>query len=125
MIDWELTLEFLKVLLSWPPLALAFGVILYLSFRKDISALLGRIKSGRLFGAEFDVSQKALTERDPAFDTLATTVEVEKPEPDNSSPYANEAAQILIAERAAARTWEYRFLNFFSRLTPNLPWIGS
>lgn len=124
MIDWQLLLEFLKIILSWPPLAALFGMILFFSFKNDVSALIGRIKAGRFLGAEFDISQKSLTERDPKPAPLAIESD---DKPRSSAGDGFDGDQTLLAERAAARIWEYRFLNYF--LAPHtqiaLDWLIS
>jgi hypothetical protein len=52
--DWLLFLEYLKVLLSWPPVVLALVPTLALIFRKEIVDLFKRLRKFSGTSAEFD-----------------------------------------------------------------------
>jgi len=52
-INWQLLLEYLKVLLSWPPIALLITFIFFARFRLAISNLLNRVTEGNFFGQGF------------------------------------------------------------------------
>lgn len=45
--DWQLILEYLKVLLSWPPVTLVLIVLCVRVFRKNIALLINRIRGGK------------------------------------------------------------------------------
>lgn len=52
-IDWLVLLEYTKVLLSWPPIALVIAVLLITRFRGAIDDFLKRIVEGNIFGQAF------------------------------------------------------------------------
>lgn len=52
-VDWHLLLEYLKVLLSWPPIALVIAVIFISRFRGAIDDLLKRLVEGNILGQAF------------------------------------------------------------------------
>lgn len=54
--DWKLFLEYLKVLLTWPPISLVIVVIFSFKFTKSINQLIGRIIKAKIFGQEIDVA---------------------------------------------------------------------
>lgn len=49
-INWILLLEYLKVLFSWPPIALVIAVIFFWRFQTAINGLMGRIVEGSILG---------------------------------------------------------------------------
>lgn len=125
-IDWAMALEFTKIILSWPPLAAGFGLIIYLTYKRDISQLISRVKSGRILGADFTVSQSQRIEREAALESN-DDAESQLPKLESKNPANAEVEQLLVAERGAARLWEYRFLNYY--LAPqtqlSLDWLLS
>lgn len=54
--DWKLILEYLRVLLTWPPVVLVIFVIFSFKFTKSINQLIGRIIKAKIFGQEIDVA---------------------------------------------------------------------
>jgi hypothetical protein len=110
-------LEYLRVLLSPQMVVGAAGLVVLLTFREDIKALLLRVAKIRLpGGAEVSTSQ---TER-----KIAEQATEDKPAPIPSSPLPGLPAGlteehraaiegILKAERATSYLWEYRYLNYF------------
>ena len=46
-------IEVLKILLSWPPIALVMLIIIIFNFKDQLVSLLGRVESGKIFGNEF------------------------------------------------------------------------
>jgi hypothetical protein len=52
-IDWQLLLEYLKVLLSWPPIAFLTAVIFVARFRAAIDDFLKRLVEGNILGQVF------------------------------------------------------------------------
>lgn len=51
--NWELILEYLKVLFSWPPMAVVLCVLLVTIFRAAIENLIKRLTEGDIFGQKF------------------------------------------------------------------------
>lgn len=61
-VDWQLVLEYLKVFLSWPPIALLIAIVFVARFRSAIDDFLKRLVEGNVFGQVFKAvppSQKA------------------------------------------------------------------
>ncbi len=52
-VDWSMLLEYIKVLFSWPPVALVISVLLVARFRSAIDDFLKRIVEGNIFGQVF------------------------------------------------------------------------
>lgn len=48
--NWQLLLEYLKVLFSWPPIALVIAIIFIMRFQVAINGFLNRLEEGRIFG---------------------------------------------------------------------------
>src|SRR5688572_895467 len=51
-VNWPQLLEYLKVLLAWPPLAFGTLVAALFLFRQELAALINRVQSMKGFGAE-------------------------------------------------------------------------
>ncbi len=49
-IDWGLTLEYIKVVLSWPPMAVLIVAVVIVRFQKPLEDLINRIEEGDIFG---------------------------------------------------------------------------
>ena len=52
-IDWQMPLEYAKVLLSWPPVALVIAILFIARFRGAIDDFLKRLVEGNIFGQAF------------------------------------------------------------------------
>lgn len=52
-IDWQVLLEYIKVLLSWPPIALVIAILFITRFRGAIDDFLKRVVEGNIFGQMF------------------------------------------------------------------------
>lgn len=52
-IDWQILLEYTKVLLSWPPIALVIAILFIARFRGAIDDFLKRLVEGNIFGQRF------------------------------------------------------------------------
>lgn len=52
-IDWAMLLEYLKVLLSWPPVAFLIALLFVARFRGAIDDFLKRLVEGNIFGQVF------------------------------------------------------------------------
>ncbi len=53
VIDWKMLLEYLKVILSWPPIALLIAMLFISRFRTAIDDFLKRLVEGNIFGQKF------------------------------------------------------------------------
>lgn len=115
----ELILEYLRVFVSWPVAVVAIAAL----FRAAIERLIDRIRSVR--GVGVDIQAPQLPER-PAQD-------VNPPPPALPAGLAltpqqhQQLIQVFQAERAAARIWEYRYLNYFLARSSQvvLNWLSS
>ena len=58
-IDWKLFLEYLRVFLSWPVVALILGVFVIKAFGSGIRGLLGRIVKGEGYGITIEAQPQA------------------------------------------------------------------
>lgn len=111
-----MVLEYLRVLLSAPPMIAAVAIMFFILFREDIKALLLRIASIRFpGGTELLTTQSQRQEREaqqaqkPAPAVEAPDVEILDLAPQQRQVIEN----IIKSERANAFLWEYRYLNFF------------
>ncbi len=52
-INWQVLLEYVKVLLSWPPIALAITLLFISKFRPSIDDFIKRLVEGNIFGQNF------------------------------------------------------------------------
>lgn len=52
-IDWTVLLEYIKVLISWPPIALVIAILLITRFRSAIDDFLKRVVEGNILGQIF------------------------------------------------------------------------
>lgn len=107
-------LDYIKALVTWPVAA----VVIVFLLRRALVSLIERVVSVRMPGVQLDTRQQA--------ETAAT-----KPAPQTPAPQlpANmqltaeqqeELRKVFQAERAAARLWEYRYLNLFLALGTQL-----
>lgn len=64
--DWPMVLEYLKVLLSWPPVVLLLATLLLPKFGMPLSSLISRIKRGKAGGIEIELEQDQLQAKPPA-----------------------------------------------------------
>ncbi|MGD1324999.1 hypothetical protein ACNHE5_08765 [Pandoraea pnomenusa] len=116
-VDWNLLLEYLKVFITWPMVAAIFGAIALRSFRDEIKALINRISSLKLLGQEVAAPQQARLAEEAA-EVAAQVSPAPNPAPDLeglqlSNEQVTEVRRLFESERAAARIWEYRYLNYF------------
>ncbi|KVX81204.1 hypothetical protein [Burkholderia ubonensis] len=117
-IDWKLILEYLKVVLSWPVVVGLGATVGTLWFRTELRALINRIASLEFPGGKL-VTQQAKIEEESATGEAAQPVPV-----DDAAPPALQGLRlsdedqatlraVFASERAAARMWEYHYLNYF------------
>lgn len=113
--EWYLAiLEYIKALVTWPVAV----VVIVLLLRESLTGLIGRVVRVRVPGVHLDTNQQAeTTASKPPPQTPAP------PLPANlqiTSQQQEELKQVFQAERAAARLWEYRYLNLFLALGTQL-----
>jgi len=56
-VDWELLLEYLKVLFSWPPMVVLIAIICFVRFDSKIRELLGKVREVTVLGAKIAIDQ--------------------------------------------------------------------
>ncbi|WP_144153280.1 hypothetical protein [Paraburkholderia sp. BCC1885] len=116
-VNWALLLEYLKVFLAWPVIVGIGAIVAVVLFRDEVKSLVNRIASFEIAGAKL-VTQQAVPDAADA-ENVPAPVAVNDAAPaalENPQIPAPERAQlqtIFEAERAAARMWEYRYLNYF------------
>lgn len=62
--NWILALEYIKVFLGWPPIALGISILFFWKFRKSIEGLIERVVEGNLLGQTFKATPHAEQQRD-------------------------------------------------------------
>lgn len=98
-IDWAMLLEYLKVVLSWPPIAFLIALLVLGRFRSAIDDFLKRLVEGNIFGQVFKAvppSQQAVPSG-ATENRLAVAAEV-APAPNNAA--VQEVAENLPPELA-------------------------
>lgn len=131
VVNWNLILEFTKVFVSWPMLIGILGILSVFIFKKQIGNLIDRIDKAKFPGGSINTPQKEnleLSEPNKIYaDPKSEEIEpkIEKLELD--AEQIEEIKKILEAEQAAARIWEYRYLNYFLATNSQfvLNWIIS
>lgn len=113
--DWNLILEYLKVLLSAPVMGAVVAITFLVMFKDEIRKYISRIASIKFpGGAEVSTSQAAVS--------VGEAREPQRPLPHVAEPalpagltaqQQEEITQLLKAEKAASYLWEYRYLNRF------------
>ncbi len=117
IINWQLLLEYTKVLSSWPPICLIMFTVVIRTFREPIATW---IKNLRVKYGDTEFSSQAARRDDSEVEIAGAQVDQSPPsgKPENS----NDATAQW---RAAAYLWEYRYLNRY--LVPHtqqfLDWI--
>ena len=110
-----LVLEYLKVLLTAPPLLSVVAVIFIFKFAEDIKALFLRVAKIRFpGGAEFDTPQSSRTAKEePGPPPETGEIPVLGIPPDLTPDQKQAVVQVVRAHIATAYLWEYRYLNYF------------
>lgn len=127
----QLILEYLKVFLSAPVMAALVAIVFFVIFREDLKALFLRIAKIRFpGGAEVSTSQSERQESEAAANKEPKSVAtVTLPNlPNQLTPQARqEVENLLLAEQANSRTWEYRYLNYFlvQHTQRTLDWLSK
>ena len=120
-------LEYIRVLLSAPPLLSIVAVIVICRFTEDIKALLSRVATIRLPGGAEFATQQSRTVVDDERTTPPNTEEiaVQGIPPGLAPAQEQKIAQLLRAHIATAHLWEYRYLNYFLARTTQraLDWL--
>jgi translation initiation factor 2 gamma subunit (eIF-2gamma) len=117
-IDWKLFLEYLKVLLAWPVVVGVGATIGTLWFRTELRALINRVASLEFPGGKI-VTQQTKLEEDALVNEVVESVPAEADVPSVldeihlSAVDQKKIRDVIVAERAAARVWEYRYLNYY------------
>jgi len=112
---WELVLlEYLKALVTWPVAAVVIVVIL----RQPLARLIERVVSVKMPGVLLDARQQLET---PGEKPVPQTPAPALPAGIHLTPVQQqELVKVFQAERAAARMWEYRYLNHFLAFSTQL-----
>lgn len=127
----ELVLEFLRVILSGPPLAAAFGLFVVIFFRGSLRELLARVVRVKFPGGEVATSQaersSAMGESEGDLPKEAVN-EPKLPAGLTLTPEdQKKLSDFISSERARAALWEYQFLNLY--LAPHtqrvLDWLAE
>lgn len=63
-VNWMLLLEYVKVLLGWPPIALVIALFFFWLFRPAIQGLLNRVVEGNLLGQSFKATPHVEQQRE-------------------------------------------------------------
>ena len=110
-----LVLEYLRVLLTAPPLLSIVAVIFIFKFAEDIKALFLRVAKIRLpGGAEFDTQQgRSVVDEEPTPPLETEGIPVQGIPPGLAPAQEQAIAQLIRAHIATAYLWEYRYLNYF------------
>lgn len=118
-IDWKVLLEYLKVILSWPPIALVIAMLLIP--RGAIGDFLKRVVQGNVFGQEFKaVLPTQQTENNITEDKLTLAAKSNPQTQQNTEtlpaelanePYAQEAVN-YVRHHPVETVIEYRQLSF-------------
>jgi hypothetical protein len=117
-VNWAMLLEYLKVILAWPLLIAIVLLTFFRMFRDQIGPFIKNISSLKFPGGEIQ-QQSSVKSEPPA--------PKEAPAPPSLSAgtvvtpeQVAEIGRVFDAERAAARLWEYHYLNYF--LAPITQW---
>jgi hypothetical protein len=92
-VNWTLLLEYLKIFLGWPPIALAIALVFFSRFRLAIQSLLNRVVEGNVLGQTFKAAPP-LEQREVAgatADRLTQAVEAQNAQHPNPNAPANVA----------------------------------
>jgi hypothetical protein len=119
VVNQTMVLDYLKVLLTWPVIGGSLIATFLLLFRAQIQSLINRTGRIKFPGGEFSTSQQEKIEEvggrtQPGPITPATP---SPPELGGMHLTKGDLAEIQAyfqAERATARIWEYRYLNYGS-----------
>ena len=122
-VNWPMILEYLKVLLSWPPIVAVLVILIVKRFQIPITALLTRIRSLRGLGTEVQLGEAAAQQAEAAKKPAGETEDLLN---QNSSDPVRARAEIL-------RLWRlYNFERWFNvifgtqmRLLEHLRLVGK
>jgi hypothetical protein len=103
--NWELCLEFLKVLLSWPVATLVLGILAIFNFKVPLSKWITNV---RLNYGELEISSQQNVQEP----TLKEKTTIEQKET-FSAPIESTTTDSVQQWRANSYLWEYRYLNLF------------
>lgn len=117
-IDWRLVLDYIRVILSWPVVVGVGGIVAAIYFRLELKGLINRISSVKIMGQEVALQQAKIAEESGTETSVRATLNNDAQAPDfgtlRLSPEQQQAIrEAFQSEQAAARVWEYRFMNYF------------
>ena len=118
--DFRLLLEYLKVVLSAPPVIGVVVLVFIIAFRTQLSNLIDRIKQlnwpggGAVFGSQRKKEQEELAPNPQALAPAVSGEQVQLPQSVTLTPQqAQQVVRLLQSERTNAALWEYRYLNYY------------
>ena len=127
-----LVLDYLKVLLSTPPVVGIVAIVFIATFRKQLGGLIDRAWKIKFPGGELSASQQDQTRTGP---TLPSADAKQLPAPDVTLPstiqvtpdQSQQIVRLIQSERANAALWEYRYLNYYLVRTTQLvlEWLAA
>ncbi len=124
----ELTLEYLKVLLSTHVVMVVMAFVFIKIFKENIASLIDRIKVIEFPGGKVSTPQLEKMKDDVTIESNALPESQSANLPANIKENDIEAIKSLYAaERARSYFWEYSYLNFFlvQRTQLTLDWLAS
>jgi len=78
--NWLLLLDYLKVLLSWPPMALVIALVFLYRFKLAIEGLLARVTEGELFGQKIKAAAPSQSLESTSADDYLTKIVESRPQ---------------------------------------------
>lgn len=110
--NWLLLLDYLKVVLSWPPIALVIALVFFRRFQSAIEGLLARVTEGELFGQKIKAVAPNQSLEPASTDDYLTNVVETPPHTDTQSlETVSDALPAELADdphAAASITWVKR-----------------
>lgn len=109
-------LDYLRVLLTWPVIGGGLFAFALVIFKEQIRSLINRIGRIKFPGGEFSTSQVQKSEEAVQQGPVTPPTPPAPPPIEGVHLSPGDLEQVrayLQAEHAAARIWEYRFLNYF------------
>jgi hypothetical protein len=95
-------LEYLRVFLGWPPIALAIAVVFIRTFRRPIDGVIGRVVEAQIFGQAFKAVPPSQKSEGATEDRLASAAEAAQLPPETALPLPPELAGDPTAAAAVA-----------------------
>jgi hypothetical protein len=131
----NLVLDYLRVILAWPFMAMVTVLVGLIIFKEDIRLLMTRIAKIRFPGGselstqqlEPDQRGKDGSNRDEIPDVEVNEIDTLLQELESTQQQREAIRQLYSDERANAYIWEYRYLNHFlaSHTLQVLNWLST